>query len=637
MGDLLNTAVSGLLAYQQALATTSHNITNVNTPGYSRQTANMVTNPPQFEGSGFIGTGVQVDNVTRAYSQYLTEQVRSATSLQNQYQTTHDMATQIDNLFADATTGVGPAMQNFFNSVQDLSSDPTSTPARQVVLSQANSLAARFNDAFNTIDSLRQGVNTQMGTIVQQVNSLSSDIASVNKAILNAPTGTNGQQPNDLLDRRDALLAQLAQYTSVRTLKQSNGTVDVYVGKGQVLVSGTTAQKLTTVQNAFDPTRDQIAYVDANGNTTDITSQLSGGKLGGLVDFRTNVLDPAANGLGKVAIGLAQTFNDQHQLGQDLNGNMGGDFFNIGSPDVMSNSANTGTASISAAVTDVSKLTTSNYTLKRNGSNYTLTRLSDNKTFDASSLASTGTFTADGVTLTLNSGAMADGDQFLIRPTYSGSKSIGVKITNTNEIAAAAPIVSSAANTNTGDATISAGTVNGPPPVNTNLTQPVTITFTSPTQFSVSGTGTGNPTGVAYTSGGNITYNGWTVQISGTPAAGDTFTVGPNTNGVGDNRNALLLAGLQDKKTLDSGATSLTSAYGTTVAAVGSSTKQADLGSQAQSALLSQATASRNALSGVNLDEEASNLVRFQQAYQASARVINTANQLFQSLLSAVG
>jgi flagellar hook-associated protein 1 FlgK len=636
MSDLLGTGVSGLLAMQQALATTSHNISNVNTDGYTRQRVELGAQPPQFNGGLYTGSGVQVESIQRVYNQFLTDQVQTATSLESQHQATHDLAVQVDNMLADPQSGLTPAMQDFFNAVQDLASSPTSSAARQVVLSQAQTLTSRFNDMSSQLDALRGGVNTNIQSMVKEVNTLAQSIANVNQSIVNSPRGANGQLPNDLLDQRDQLINQLSQYASIRTISQSDGTVNVFIGNGQSLVVGTKALSLSTVTDAYDPTRQQVAYVDASGNAIDISSQVTGGKLGGTLDFRDNILDPAINGLGRVAVGLEQAVNAQHKLGQDLNGNPGGDFFSIGTPQLLPNSANTGNASIGASVTDVSALTTSNYVLARSGGTYTLTRLSDGAVTDLSAQGFPGSpVQVDGVTLTLNSGAMANGDKFLLRPTHTGAQSIATAIQNTNEIAAAAPIRTGVSSSNTGSASVSAGTVNSLDP---NLQQPVTITFNNPpTTFNVSGAGTGSPTNVPYTSGGNIAYNGWTIQINGTPAPGDQFTVAANTDGTGDNRNALLLAGIQNQTSLNGGTSSLGDAYGSMVAGVGTRTKQAELAQSAQQSLLTQATSARDSVSGVNLDEEAANLVRYQQGYQAAAHAISVASTLFDSLLSAVG
>ncbi len=640
MADLLGTAVSGLLAYQRALNTTSHNITNVNTPGYSRQRVELSAASPQYLGGNYVGSGVDVQSVRRVYDEFLGSQVRSTTSLSSQSNATYDLAVQIDNMLADPETGITPVMQNFFNAVQDLASDPTSTAARQVVLSEGQSMTSRFNDLFSRLDDLRNGVNTRIDGQVRDINSLAQSIADVNSDIINSPKGPNGQVSGDLLDRRDQLLNELAEKVSLSTVKQDDGSVNVFIGNGQSLVVGSSAQKLAAVNDPYDPSRKQVAYIDSSGNSTNITSQLNGGELGGTLDFRDNILDPAMNDLGRVAIALGATFNDQHKLGQDLNGNIGGDFFKIATPEVLTNSNNTGSGAVSATITDISKLTTSNYQISRSGSNYTLTRLTDGSTTDIGAAGFPGSaVTVDGLQFSV-AGTMNDGDRFLVRPTRAGAQSIGMAISHTNDIAAAAPIATSAAGANTGTGSISAGSVNPPSPVNANLKDTVTITFNSPaTTFDVYDVTTGSTlaSGVSYTSGADITYNGWTMQLKGTPAAGDVFTVAANTGGVGDNRNAVLLAGVPDQGALDSGRTTLVDAYGGMVGDVGSRTRQAELAGKAQSQLLDQAVAAREAVSGVNLDEEAANLVRFQQAYQASAQAISVANTLFQSVLAAVG
>lgn len=635
MADLLGLGVSGLLSYQRALTTTSHNVTNVNTPGYSRQRVEMESTTPQFLGGNFLGSGVQVDAVRRIYDEFLVEQVRSTSSLQQQHETMFDLSSQIDNLLADPAAGLTPVMQNFFNALQDLASDPASTPARQVVLSEGESLTARFNDLFGRLDGLREGANSRLDTLVIEVNALSQAIADVNEDILNVRTGNDAQQPNDLLDRRDHLVDELSKYVSVRTLEQDDGTLNVFIGSGQSLVVGISANSLESLPDPFDPTR-LLVGISNGTSTVDITGQLSGGRIGGVLEFRDQVLDPAMNGLGRVALSLVESFNTQHSLGQDLDGDLGGNFFSTSAPEVLPNNNNGGTGQLAVSISDLSAVTTSNYELRRNGADYELLRLSDGIVIDLDAAGFPGaTVTVDGLDIALASGAIADGDRFLLRPVRTAADAIDMAISHTNDIAAAAPMRTAVSSANTGTGLISAGSVNAP--LDANVRQTVTLTFNNPpTTFDVNGTGTGNPTGVAYTSGGDITYNGWTIQIEGTPAVGDTFTVEANTRGVGDNRNALQLAVLQNAQTLDGGTTTLVDAYGSVVAELGTRTRQADLGNEAQSALLEQSIAAKASVSGVNLDEEAANLVRFQQAYQAAAQLITVADTLFQTLLGAV-
>lgn len=634
MADFLDIGVTGLRAFQRSLATTSHNIANVNTEGYSRQRVELSARPPQYVGGTYVGSGVQMDGVRRVYDQFLTDQVRTTSSAQQRHEALHELAAQIDDMLGDPEAGMAPVLQSFFNAAHDVADDPTSTPARQVLLSEAESLTARFHNVYDRLDDLRGAVNTRLDTMVEEVNTLASAIAGVNQDILNLPKDSMNGTANDLLDHRDRLITQLSEYVSLRTQDQSDSTVNVFIGNGQPLVVGTDSQALATTADPYDPTQLRIAFT-GGGTAVDVTNQLSGGRLGGTLEFREQVLDGAFNGLGKVATGVAELFNAQHRLGQDLDGDLGADFFSFRAPEVLVHSSNSGTASISASITDVAQITTSDYRLERSGADYSLTRLSDGTVFDLDASGFPGVpVTVDGVEITLDAGAVADGDRFLLRPTRSGADSIGVSLVNTNDIAAAAPIRTSKSAVNTGSGQISAGTVDS---LDANLTQTVAITFNNPpTTFDVNGTGTGNPSGVAYTSGSDISYNGWTIQISGAPAAGDTFTVAENTGGVGDNRNALEFAEIQNKPLLDNQTSTITDAYGSVVADVGSRTRQAQQADAAQSTLLAQSQAARESVSGVNLDEEAANLVRFQQAYQATAQVISSANLLFDTLLAAV-
>lgn len=637
-GDMLGIGVSALLSYQRSLATTGHNIANVNTDGYSRQRTDLTQRVPQYSGNGFIGTGVEVVTTQRIYNQFLVNEVRNNSTSYKQTETFYQFASGVDRLLADAQAGLQPGLDSFFNAVQQLADFPTSSAVRQTVYSEAESLTARFDTLSQQLGSMRNSADLQLRNTVSEINGLASSIAALNERIVSFRGGASqGQLPNDLQDQRDELLRQLAERVRVTALEQDDGALNVFIGNGQTLVAGNRASTLATLPGNFDASQLEIAF-SQGGTTIPITGQISGGVLGGLLQFRSEVLDPAFNELGRVAIGLADTFNDQHQLGQDLLGNLGGLFFNdlaATSPTTFASTTNTGTGVIAAAITDVNTLTTSDYRLNYVAGTYSLIRLSDNTT--VSSGASLAAIAADGLSFSLASGAPASGDSYLIRPTLNGAADIALSIATPEAIAAAAPIRTATALANTGNGVISTGTVNAPPPADANLQQTVTITFDNPpTTFDVVGTGTGNPTNVAYTSGGSITYNGWTIQLSGTPAAGDVFTIEANTGGVGDNRNALLLAGLQTQNTLQNGTATFQSAYASFVASAGVQTHQADISQQAQKSLLDQAVVSRDAISGVNLDEEAANLVKFQQAYQAAAQVIATANTLFETLIGAV-
>ncbi|HYC42152.1 MAG TPA: flagellar hook-associated protein FlgK [Noviherbaspirillum sp.] len=627
--SILGAGQSALTAAQAGLVTTGHNIANVNTPGYSRQVVIQSASAGQDIGVGFIGKGTEISTIRRVFNEFLHNQVVAGETTKGAIDSYYAQIKQIDNMLADATSGVSSAMQDFFEGVQDVATNPGSAASRQAMLSSAEAMAARFKSIGGRLDEMRQSLNGQITTSISAINVYAQQIASLNDAIEKAQgTAGEGKPANDLLDQRDQVIAELSKEVKVSVVKQGN-SYNVFIGSGQALTVGTQTFKVQAAVNQTDASELQLSYA-ANGTSTRIPdSSITGGRLGGLLEFRSKSLDPAQNALGRVAIGLAETFNAQHRLGQDQTGALGGTFFTAGASRVNAHTANTGTGVVTASVTDASQLTTSDYRVTHSGGNFTVTRVSDGKVFPT---FNTFPQTVDGITIASSSAMASFGanDEFLIQPTRQGATGFSVAINDIKSIAAAAPIRTAAASGNTGTASVSAGVVNAP--VNANLQQPVTITFNANGTYNVTGTGTGNPVNQAYTSGGSITYNGWTIQISGTPAAGDTFTIGPNTGGVGDNRNALKLASLQTANTLEGGQT-YQNAYTHMVSQIGNKTRELEVTGKAEEKLLAAAVQAHQSESGVNLDEEAANLMRYQQAYQAAAKVMQTASQLFDLLL----
>ena len=643
MAGLISVGVAALNNAQVNLLTTQHNIANANTPGFNRQQAVQTTSFAQQTSAGFIGQGARVETVQRVYSEYLGSQVLSA-STQAQFSDAFlGQVSQIDNLLADTNAGLAPALQGYFAAANTVAANATSIAARQTLLSSGETLVSRFQSLSNRLDEIRTGVDAQLGAQITSINTYSTQIAELNQRIVEAQ-GFNTQPPNDLLDQRDQAIAKLNEIVKVSITKQTDGTYNIFVGTGQTLVIGAKASTLALRDDPLDPGKKNVNY--AFGNAFVPIPELSlesGGALGGLLSFRRTSLDPAQNALGRIALGLAQSFNDQHRLGQDLNGALGGDFFNIAatSPLIKGDNNNTGSLAFTTTGIDAAKLTTSNYQVSFNGTTYALTDSVSNVTTSGLSNAQLLTALSNvGVNLT-TSGTPASGDRFLILPTRNGARDISVALTDPSTIAAAAPIRSAASSANAGTATISSGTVDSTtqPPLNANLQASVTITFTGAGTFDVSGTGTSNPTGLTYTPGGAISYNGWTVKINGTPAVGDVFTISSNIGGIGDNRNAVALSALQLTNTLANNTagtptTSYQGAYAQLVSLVGNDTRRVSNNSVAQNALLSTNTQALQSLSGVNLDEEAANLLRFQQAYQAAAKVIQTSSTLFDTILS---
>lgn len=635
--SILSIGVSGLNAANVGLTTTSHNIANASTPGYNRQAIVQATNFSVLTGSGFVGQGTHVETVKRIYSEFLSEQVLSAQTSAAEMDSYLQQISQIDNILADSSSGLSTAMSSFFSGVQAVAANPGSIPSRQSMLSSAQTLVGRFHSLEQRMSEIREGVNSQITGEVSLISSYAGQIADVNQRILLARAGSQNQEPNDLLDQRDQLISELNQQIRVSTITQTDGTMNVFFGNGQPLVVGTDAYSLSSIAALDDPERMVVVVKTPGGTAIQVPeSQITGGVLGGLITFRSESLDSAQNALGRIAVAMTQTFNNQHQLGQDLTGALGGDFFSVADPTAYSNSLNTGSGVISATFSSsaAANLTTSDYRLTYDGAAYTLTRLSDNQTWAGATAAAVATAANQGFDLALAGTANA-GDSFKIEPTRSGASSISLVVADARNIAAAAPMRTAATLANTGTGAISAGTVNSPAPPNANLQQTVTITFNDPpTTFNVTGTGTGNPTNVPYTAGANVTYNGWTAQMSGAPAAGDIFTVSSNLNGVSDNRNAVALADLQTADTMVGGTASYLEAFAQLVSEVGNRSREVKTIGLSQTALAEAAVATQQGMSGVNLDEEAANLMRYQQAYQASAKIIEISSRLFDSILA---
>lgn len=641
MADIMNIGTSALLSLQQALSTTGHNIANVNTEGYSRQSVEMTTLQPQGGGGGYIGSGVQVVTVQRAYNQFLGDQVNKQLSSTQTQESYYSLASRLDSLLGSPEAGVNPVLERFFNALHDVASNPGSLPERQVLLGEAQSLVDRFHSLDSSLAALEEEASGRMETAVAQINGLAGDISRVNQDIVVALANAGGQPPNDLLDYRDRLVNQLAKLVGVTTVEQSDGSLNVLVGSGQPLVVGGQVQTLQVVKDAFDPRRLDVAFSQpGSGSPAVITNLISGGELQGAIDFRTQVLDPARDELGRLAFTLSQAVNQQHNLGLDLDGQAGGNFFTAPAPLAIANTNNSGVAAVSVTVDDPSSLAASNYRLSYDGSQWLLTRVADGVT-----QVGAGPFSLDGLTISVGAGAVA-GDNYLVRPVRDAAGSMELAIANSRQIAAAAPVRTAVALTNSGSGSLSdlqVGDSAGLP-----LAAPITLTF-NPNALGPGMPGYdvgGGPAGpLAYdptTDSGGKTFNfpgfgNVSVTVSGVPQAGDTLTIENNLGGYGDNRNALALAALQTGKLLNGGTSSLGEAYGGMVANVAVRTHRAEVNLQTETALLSRAEAARDSLSGVNLEEEAANLLAFQQAYQAAAQLVAVADTLFQTLLNATG
>jgi flagellar hook-associated protein 1 len=634
--------VSALNAAQAGIATTTHNIANASTPGYSRQEIIQTAQLPQNTGSGFIGQGVNVTNVLRRYDQFLGAQVLEAQTQSSNLNTQLALSQQISNLLGDSSGGLTPTLQDFFSAVNAVANAPQSIPARQAMIGSAQTLVSRFQSLNQNMDQTRNDLNGQISNSVTSINSYAKQIAALNDQITQLQANTPNQPPNDLMDQRDQLIGQLSQEVRVSTLKQSDGSLNVYIGTGQSLVVGNQASTLRAVGSATDPSALEVAYYDSSSGAVTAISQnaLQGGNLGGYLDFRKTVLDPAVNALGRIAMGLADTFNQQQQKGIDLKGALGTSMFTVAVPRVTVSTSNTGDFTLAATVNSISALTGNDYSVQYDGTNFNVYDTSTNTLVGgpyAPPLTGQVVGTT-GITLTATGTTINPGDSFLVRPTVNGASGLSLSITDPTKIAAATPIRSNAPTTNVGTGIISAASVTGGLPLNANLQDSVTVSFIDATHYSV----TDNTTSTVLVAsavynpaaGATLSFNGWTTNLTGAPSAGDTFTVKQNTNATTDGSNMLLMAALQTANTLANGTTSYQGAYGQLIAQVGSQTRELTVTSKAQASLLDQVTKSQQSVSGVNLDEEAANLLRYQQAYQAAAKAMQIANTMFETLLN---
>ncbi|SMG38625.1 flagellar hook-associated protein FlgK [Paraburkholderia susongensis] len=656
--NLLSIGLSGLNAAQWGLTTTGQNISNASTPGYSIETPVYSETGGTYTGSGYLPMGVSTDTVQRQYSQYLATQLNNAQSTSSALTAYNSMITQLNNLVGSPTSGIASAITGYFTGLQNVANNASSTSTRQTAISDAQTLANQINAAGAQYDQLRSSVNTQLSNAVTQINTYTAQIATLNTQITQA--SSQGQPPNQLLDQRDQAVANLAQLIGVSVV-QNNGSYSVFMSNGQPLVSAGNSFNLGTATSASDPSELSVQYLGQAGAKPAPTPQtladtnVSGGTLGGLLQFRSQTLDPAEAQLGAIATSFAAQVNAQNELGITLNGTAGGALFTVGSPTVYANAQNTGNATLGVSFTDPTQPTTSDYTLSYDGSNYTLT---DNQTGNVVGTAADLTNPIGGLQFSAT-GTMKAGDAFSIEPTRGALNGFALTTTSPSAIAAAAPVLASASSSNTGSATITPGTVtagySAPTSASTitytagtgltgfPLGSVVTVAGTPPAQYTISSATTavpyspGSGATLTITNPGNSTaagsMNNVTVTISGTPSDGDSFTIGPNTGAANDGRNAQLLSNLTTAQTLAGGTSTLTSAYATYVNNIGNQATQVQTSATAQSALVTQITSAQQSVSGVNINEEAANLLQYQQLYQANSKVIQTAQTLFQTLL----
>lgn len=682
MSNLISIGLSGLASSQASLATTSNNIANAATSGYSRQSVVNTASSLQNIGVGYLGTGTTISDVRRIYNSYMDTQLQTSTALAADAAAYSTQASSVDKLLSDSSTGISSVLTSFFSALQTASSNPSDTASRQLLLTQAQTLSNRFNAISSQLSQQNDGINSSLTTLTGQVNKLTANIADLNKQI--TQLSANGNTPNSLLDARNETVRQLNELVGV-TVQVRDGNYDVYMGSGQALVSGNSANTLTATPGITDKSQYGLT-IQYPGYSTDVTSVTTGGEIGGLLRYRSDVLNPSINELGRTALVVSDSINSQLGQGLDLNGDFGSAVFSsinsltaISQRSLASSNNSQGSGNLNVTITDTSKLSTYDYDVKFTSDNdYTVTR-SDGTAMGSFKLDANPAAEIDGFTLSLNGGGLAQGDSFKVTPTRSGASSITTTLTDSNKLAFAAPLSAAATTGNSGTSTITQPTLTTELDIygGADVSQlqsaiaestPVKLVFGDPASGSQAYTvynakgesigvgsvvpGQSNTLSISVPmvdASGNPIYEAdgttqktfsFETTVGGSAAKGDSYTVSFNSGGASDNRNATQLLGLQTKSTVGvtggNAGMSFTGAYASLVERVGAKTSQASVDTTATGAVLTQAKANRDSVSGVNLDDEAAALIKFQQYYTASSQIIKSAQETFSTLINAL-
>ncbi len=647
MSGLLNIGMRALQANQVALQTAGHNIANVTTPGYSRQSVVLQTVQGINGPGGYVGSGVSVQTIQRNYSEFLTTQATMAGATQAADVARADKLKQLEGLFAGGSTGLGASINDMLNAFSDVASAPTDLTARTVVLTRVDETAARIRTTAQNLDELQYGVTQELGQKVTMINSLAKSISETNEKIIR--TQGAGQPPNDLLDQRDQLVRDLNQYVQTSSVAASDGSVSIFIGGSQPLVLGTMAATVSIAKDDFgDPLKSKLSISRNGFSLTLDENTLGGGEVSGLLRFQNNDLAEGRNLLGRLTLAVTTSMNEQHSLGLDMDGNPGGQLFSsiaFSAKNVLSPTApavlNVGTASVTISINDVTKFSASDYEVNfLSSTSGHITRRSDGTvTSFPQTPATTAPIlaTLDGLNISMPSGTPAAGDRFLIKPFSTSPSSVSREFSSPRGLAVSSPVAASVGNNNRGTLALESVVTRS-----ATTLPAITLAFDGLGNYTRSDTGI---TTYPFTSGvpiesGPVTLPavaGWSLVLKGVPQAGDTVTVGPIPSAFrslnAGNANAMM--GLRDLAMFDGAA--LTDGYAGLIAQVGVRGQGANFAADVSSAIATNLEKDRTAVSGVNLDEEAAKLLQFQQAYQASAKMIQIAQGIFDTLIQSLG
>jgi len=662
--SLLTLGSNALNANQRALANVGSNIANVNSEGYSRKVTSMSE-------QGTALSGVKVD-VKRMTSNFMVTQLWKDQSALSMDQAMADKIGDLDMIMGSSSNNISTRIDDFFKAANMVSSDPMSVSSRQLFLSQSVNMAEKFNNIDDQISNQNEVVFSEIKNVMHGINELANGIAHLNAQI--ASPKSEGQSGFEALDERDRLVQELSSLIGINVVTNAKGDYSVFVGQGQPLVIGFSAGTMSVQHGSEDPNKPKILLESGNNFRVDITDKVNGGQLSGILEYRNNILAPARNQMGRLATVFANTMNDQQRSGLDLNGQMGMDLFNkMNSGSVKISTENSATSSSGAmSFYDVSKLTASDYSMRMGSFDgmgnptFEVTRNYDGKVFKSSTMTSVSSlppgdtkglsqdnvfdvtgdtikFSIDGFTASVKTSTYIKGDRFLLQPTSGAAGLIKSTLSRPDQIAAASPLRTSEGSSNTGSAKISSikvnNTADSSPLRSGTATLPVQIVVHGPNAFGDDLITLNGPLGpimsnVIYVEGDVVSVDGYEFTIDGDIVIGDVYDIVKNVDGKSDNKNALMMIDLQIEKTADG--KSYQDAYTTTLAWVGTSAQESQLNHRTSKATLSTSKSSLESVRGVNLDEEAALLVKFQHAYSAAAQLISAQQAIFNSLLSAM-
>jgi len=642
LGSVMETGLSGLFAATSQLSTTGQNISNASVDGYHRQSVVLAANEPQSQNRFFIGTGVSVQAVRRVYDAFTDQQLRNAKADTTYFETLKSLTGQVDAALSSDDSSALPGIQAMLGKFSALATSPTSAAARQLVVSNASVMIDRFASLQGRLDSIRRGVEDSISSAVGDINAYSSQLAKVNVLVRQSAAGPGGMPASDLLDQRDELVSKISSLINTTVAYASDGSATVTAANGITLVDGSSSSAISAVANPDNPVEKVIAFTVGGTTTYPPDSDLSGGRIGALLAFRSQTLEYADRQLGRLAVAISSAVNIQNRRGSDLNGAGGVNFFvdqtQLGSPTASVRNNPNSTIAITGSIADTSKLTGLDYQLDFDGSSWRIT--------DSEGRSITPTITTpgggdpatyysfEGIQLSLTGTATA-GDRFELRPTAGKAGDLALNSviqSDPKKIAASSAVTASVTSSPVGSpgATVSASVA--------DLSKVKGSTY----DFFFNGTNwyakRDGKVVVDVTGSGPFSFEGLSVTVGGTPASGDRFSLsvavaGNSTNATGNGSNALAMANIQSDTGAIGGTATLAEGYSQLVTAAGAQASSASTGLTAQTALVEQLKAQQQAVSGVNLDEEAANLLRFQQAYQASSKLIAVAGKLLDSIL----